>query len=98
MTQAQEAYLSVAKSENVAQLMQDYGFEFVGPSHKDVFLFKTTDGRAWLLTDIRGKVAPCRMVLPSAWTDQNIAVISPCDYSKCTLRRGHVESCIESTS
>lgn len=75
MTQAQEAYLSVAKSADVPKLMQEYGFEFVGPSAKDVFMFKTRDLRAWLLTDMRGKIAPCRMVLPSHWSEENLSVL-----------------------
>ena len=75
MTRAQEAYLSVAKSDHIPLLMQEYGFEFAGPSHKDVWMFRETTGKAWMLTDFRGKVAPCRMILPSFWCQENIATL-----------------------
>lgn len=97
MTQAQEAYLSVAKTSAVPELMREYGFEFAGPSTKDAFLFRDDNGKAWLLTDMRGRVAPCRMMLPSAWTEQNLAIIGAshrhCDHGECNLPHGHIESC-----
>ncbi|HWF62918.1 MAG TPA: hypothetical protein VN666_21780 [Nitrospira sp.] len=78
MTRAQEAYLSVAKSSDVPKLMEEYGFEFAGPSFKDAWMFRDGDGNAWLLTDFRGKVAPCRMMLPSLWCHANIlALLKP---------------------
>lgn len=72
MTRAQESYLSVAKDADVPRLMQEYGFEFVGPTDNHSFLFKTLDGRAWLMSDFRGKVAPMRLIQPSAWTEVNL--------------------------
>ena len=73
MTRSQESYLSVAK--NVPQLMREYGFEFAGPNTCGAYLFNEPNGRAWLLTDFRGKVAPVRMILPSVWSEQNISVM-----------------------
>jgi hypothetical protein len=72
MTRAQESYLSVAKATDIPKIMTDYGFEFAGPSFKDVWMFREADGRTWLLTDFRGKIAPCRMMLPSLWCHANL--------------------------
>jgi hypothetical protein len=94
MTRAQHAYLSVAKSADVPKLMQEYGFEFAGPSHKDVFMFREPDGRAWLLTDFRGKVAPSRDMLNSFWCEQNLAALmgesAQCKNCRCTTYHGRI--------
>ena len=95
MTRSQEAYLSVAKSQDVPKLMEEYGFRFAGPSIKDVWMFQTIDGRAWLLTDMRGKVAPARMILPSHWSEENLSVLMGAIYCPHCNRRDTVCICDE---
>jgi hypothetical protein len=75
MTRAQEAYISVAKDSDVKALIESYGFDVVGPTSKGVFMFRelnAPNGNAWLLTEMRGKVAPSRQMMPSFWSDANV--------------------------
>jgi hypothetical protein len=75
MTRHQESFLSVVKPENLAALMAEYSFEYVGPSRSGSILFREPNGQAWLLSDFRGKVAPVRIMFRTIWSDQNVACI-----------------------
>jgi hypothetical protein len=75
MTNNQAAMLSVGDNSQISTRLTEYGFEFVGPSHKGVFLFREPSGAAWLLSEMRGKVAPSRLLLQSLWTPENCSTI-----------------------